>query len=165
MSVDRREAVAAVEEFFEYQFIDPDNCWEALNCKGAGGFPQGHTRLALLGDSLLRWRLIEAWYPTGETTGKPRLILLNLVSYSWLVIEIGTNILNRLSSNPHLTLIGRNIGLQAYINPNPSQKGEVSDKMIAGTVEALLAAFYREGGVETLDMAMARLELLPESSR
>ncbi|RDL42342.1 uncharacterized protein BP5553_02321 [Venustampulla echinocandica] len=145
MPVDRREVVAAVEAIFGYQFRNSDICWEALNCKGAGGFAQGHTRLALLGDRLLGWRLTNAWYPTGKST------------------EIGTNIIDQLANNAHLALVGRNIGLEAYINSNPSQKGQISGKMIAGTVEALLAAFYLDGGVEVLDRALARLELLSVS--
>lgn len=55
---------------------------------------------------------------------------------------------------------GRQIGLDRFINPNPSQKGVVSDMLVADTVEALIGAVYIDGGSWALDEVMKKLGVL-----
>jgi ribonuclease III len=55
---------------------------------------------------------------------------------------------------------GRQIGLDHFINPNPSQKGSVSDGLVADTVEALIGAVNMDGGSWALDEVMKRLGVL-----
>ena len=55
---------------------------------------------------------------------------------------------------------GRQIGLDHFINPNPSQKGAVSEGLVADTVEALIGAVNMDGGSWALDEVMKRLGVL-----
>lgn len=56
-------------------------------------------------------------------------------------------------------MIGRQNGLQVYINNNPSQLGVVSDKTLATTVEAILGAVYLDSGKD-LDIVKAVMRAL-----
>jgi dsRNA-specific ribonuclease len=61
--------------------------------------------------------------------------------------------------------VGRRIGLERCINPNPSQKGKISDNLVADTVEAIIRAVFLDGGLEAaVDMmeALGLLETLSE---
>jgi dsRNA-specific ribonuclease len=44
--------------------------------------------------------------------------------------------------------------LERCINPNPSQKGVVSDAQVADTVEAIIGAVFLDGGLETAEYVM-----------
>ena len=67
--------------------------------------------------------------------------------------------LSHVASNSHLTAIGRNLGLEACINPNPSQRGQVSPALIADTVEAIIGAVSIPGDMQALDGVLERLGL------
>ncbi|TVY73475.1 hypothetical protein LSUE1_G007417 [Lachnellula suecica] len=136
------EVVPQVEFILNYNFMKPDICWEALQGKGAGGFPHGNKRLALVGDVLLRLKHIRDWFPTSSSP------------------EVGTNIASGLGTNAHLAMRGRQAGLDRFINPNPSQKGAVNDGLVADTVEALIGAVEMDGGSWALDEVMKRLGVL-----
>jgi len=64
------EAVPKLESLLEYQFNDKNLGWEALQCKGAGGYAQGNKRIALIGDAYLKLKFLSIWYPTGECVRK-----------------------------------------------------------------------------------------------
>jgi dsRNA-specific ribonuclease len=57
-------------------------------------------------------------------------------------------------------IVGRRIGLERCINPNPSQKGEISDKFVSDTVEAIIGAVFLDGGLEAAVEVMEALGLL-----
>jgi dsRNA-specific ribonuclease len=64
-------------------------------------------------------------------------------------------------ANGNLAVVGRQLGLPAFINTNPSQKGVVPDKLVSDTMEALLGAAKLDGAHEaTLEGIMRRLQLL-----
>lgn len=60
--------------------------------------------------------------------------------------------------NPNLARIGFENGLNGCINLNPGT-WEVSDAMMATTVEAILGAVHLDGGDEALTTVMDRLGL------
>lgn len=62
--------VQQLQTLLHYNFTSPALAWEALQCSGNAGFPEGCRRLALLGDTVLRLELILTWLPTGNRTGK-----------------------------------------------------------------------------------------------
>jgi dsRNA-specific ribonuclease len=63
--------------------------------------------------------------------------------------------------NGNLTVVGKLLGLQAFINTNPSQKGVVPDKLVSDSMEVLLGAAKLDGADEaTLEGIMRRLQLL-----
>lgn len=75
--------------------------------------------------------------------------------------EQGNLIASRDGGNEHLTTRGKELGLDQFINPNPSQKGVVSGKLIADTMEALIGAVEMDGGGETaLEEVMRTLGVL-----
>ncbi|KAL8867536.1 MAG: hypothetical protein Q9174_005603 [Haloplaca sp. 1 TL-2023] len=68
--------VHACEAKIGYDFKQPLLLWEALQADGANPvllaprlFPQGHKRLAIIGDKLLDILLATKWYPTMQVTG------------------------------------------------------------------------------------------------
>lgn len=64
-----------------------------------------------------------------------------------LHVGSGDIIIQRLVSNSNLSMIGRQNGLEAYINPNPGQRGMIiSEKTMATAVEALLGAVWHDSG-------------------
>ena len=69
MPMSKEQAIPTVEELIQYQFLNSEKCWEALQGKGAGGFPHGNKNLALIGDAVVRARLAQKWYGTGGSTG------------------------------------------------------------------------------------------------
>ncbi|KAF4631132.1 hypothetical protein G7Y89_g7000 [Cudoniella acicularis] len=137
--------VPQVEELIGYKFNNKKYCWEALQAKGTNGYLLGNKRLALLGDAILRYRLIKAWYPTGSSTEACQ----NMVSKSVL--------------NTRLGILGKQIGLDNFICTNPSQKGNVQDSQVADAMEALVGAVDEDGGEKALDVVMARLGVVSSS--
>jgi ribonuclease III len=75
-------------------------------------------------------------------------------------VEAGQNIVSRLSSNNHLATIGKNLGLERCINPNPSQKDVINDSLVADTVEAIIGAVFLDGGLEASERVMEILGVL-----
>ena len=66
-------SLEGVEAILEYKFKDSLLLWEALQTKGSvvksigvKPIPEGNTRLAILGDSVLRVALVEDWYQGPE---------------------------------------------------------------------------------------------------
>jgi hypothetical protein len=64
---EKAQAVPGVEALIGYRFNNQEICWEALQGKQTSGYPNGNKRLALLGDALLRVRLVKDWFPTGQS--------------------------------------------------------------------------------------------------
>ncbi|EHL02284.1 RNase III [Glarea lozoyensis ATCC 20868] len=130
--MNRERSIAGAQAILDYTFRNPELCWEALQAKGAGGYPEGNKRLALCGDAVLRLLIVQLWYPTGRTA------------------EHASNVVATTASNDNLAVIGRQFGLPVLINKNPSQKGEVPGvRQIADAVEALLGAAKLDGADET----------------
>lgn len=56
---------------------------------------------------------------------------------------------------------GKQLGLDRLINPDPSQKGVVSDSLVADTMEALIGAVEMDGATkEELEQVMEILGVL-----
>ena len=64
-------------------------------------------------------------------------------------------------SNGNLTVVGRQFNLPQFINLNLSQQGNVPDKLISDTVEAVFGAAKLDGADEaTLEAMMRQLKLI-----
>jgi ribonuclease-3 len=57
-------------------------------------------------------------------------------------------------------IIGRGIGLERCIHPNPAQNGKVSDSLVADTVEAIIGAAFLERGIQAVEHVMEKLGVL-----
>lgn len=67
--------------------------------------------------------------------------------------------------NTNLTLIGRSRGLDKYIHVNPSQWGQVSDKVMATTVEAIIGAVFIDSdwNISIVKLVLVMLGILEDS--
>jgi ribonuclease-3 len=66
--------------------------------------------------------------------------------------------LQTFNTNPYLAAIGRNNGIEMFINKNPSQGGSVSIKTMATTIEAIIGAIYLDSNsFVAVRAALARL--------
>ncbi|TVY45196.1 hypothetical protein LOCC1_G004581 [Lachnellula occidentalis] len=135
--------VPEVEKIMNYRCKNPELCWEALQGKQPGKYPEGNKRLAMLGDKTMAHAQLKKWYVSGLNT------------------EAGSQIVSSLGANWHLTMRGKQLGLDRLINPGPAQKGLVSDFLVADTMEALVGAVEMDGATkEELEEVMERLGVL-----
>jgi hypothetical protein len=65
----KSEVVPPVENSINYQFINRNLCWEALQGKGAGGYAEGNKRLAMLGDASMKHAQMKKWFGRNTSTG------------------------------------------------------------------------------------------------
>lgn len=67
--------IQGVEDAIGYHFNDSQLLWEALSAPGCTRIPgtrhtlDGNRRLAMLGDSILKFALLEDWYASGQARG------------------------------------------------------------------------------------------------
>ena len=69
--------------------------------------------------------------------------------------------LSQVASNANLDRIGRQRGLQRFVNTNPSQRHVVSPITMAATMEAILGAVYLDSSLEEVGEVMRTLGLVP----
>ena len=144
--------IAHIQAIIGRQFNDATMLTEALQAAGSSirfagtrAIPDGNKRLALIGDAVLKVALLDHWYQGGTSRGKFSMRLCYLPTFN-LSKGNGDDIIQRVANNSNLSMIGRQNGLAAFINTNPSQGGMVSEKILANTVEALLGAAYLDSG-------------------
>lgn len=67
--------------------------------------------------------------------------------------------------NTNLALIGRSRGLDKYIHVNPCQWGQVSDKVMATAVEALIGAVFIDSdwNISIVQSVIVKLGILETS--
>lgn len=145
-------ANAAVQGIIAYQFNDLSLLTEALQAPGVYTgtrvTPDGHKRMALLGDTVMKLALLDHWYGGGGSRGNSSPVRYLRLARAKLLLGTGDSLIQSQLSNSNLGIIGRQHGLEAHINNNPSQLGVVSDKTLATTVEAILGAVYLDCGKE-----------------
>lgn len=73
--------------------------------------------------------------------------------------------LSQVASNANLDRIGRQRGLQRFVNGNPSQRQLVSPITMAATMEAILGAVYLDSNLEEVGEVMRTLGLVPLPSQ
>ena len=73
--------------------------------------------------------------------------------------------LSQVACNANLDRIGRQLGLQRFVNGNPSQGQVVSPITMAATMEAILGAVYLDSNLETVGEVMQTLGLIPRASQ
>ncbi|KAI9739551.1 MAG: hypothetical protein M1834_006267 [Cirrosporium novae-zelandiae] len=147
--MDQNSIISSVEVIIGYRFMDRSILWEALHAPGSL-FPvignhclaEGNKRLAIVGDAILRSALIETWYINGGAK-----------------VEADRK-LQQIASNINLNLVGRNKGLDSFVQGNPSQGRVVAPRTMADTIEAVLGAVYLDGGMIHAKEAMTVLGLI-----
>ena len=158
----------AVQDIIGYQFTERLILWEAMQAAGstvrfAGGreLVDGNKRLAVIGDTVLQLVLAETWYGGSTSRG----ILDRACTSGDIVLmhaaEQFNQTLSQVASNANLDRIGRQRGLQRFVNGNPSQRQIVSPITMAATVEAILGAVYLDSNLEEVGEVMRTLGLVP----
>lgn len=74
-------------------------------------------------------------------------------------LERFSGILSQVASNANLDRIGRQRGLERFVNCNPSQSQVVPLATMATTVEAILGAVYLDGNLKQVGEVMQTLGL------
>ena len=69
MTTLQRTRVEQLQTLRQYNFNNKELAWEALQRSGNPGFPEGCRRLALVGYTVFRLKVILTWFPTGLRTG------------------------------------------------------------------------------------------------
>ncbi|OQD75521.1 hypothetical protein PENDEC_c007G02304 [Penicillium decumbens] len=118
------ERIRAVEGIIGYEFQEKSLLLKALEAAGATAASQGNKRLALIGDAALRLVLYEFGYEDQAT------------------IYDMTQAQNIRATNQNLAQIGFTLGLDVYIQLNPSAQGVVPGRLMATTIEAIIGAVY-----------------------
>jgi len=75
------------------------------------------------------------------------------------LLESTTNSIARIVNNANLDRVGRENNLHKYINTNPAQWGSVSPKTMANTVEAIIGAAFRDGGLAAVNLVTVAIGL------
>ncbi|KAL9070902.1 MAG: hypothetical protein Q9161_004544 [Pseudevernia consocians] len=142
----------AVQDIIGYRFKERLILWEAMQAAGSNvryagdrEIMDGNKRLAVIGDTVLQLVLAEQWYNGGTSR------------------EQFNQTLSQVASNANLDRIGRQRGLQRFVNGNPSQRQVVSPITMAATMEAIIGAVYLDNDLEQVWEVMQTLGLVPPS--
>ncbi|KAL9607914.1 MAG: hypothetical protein Q9167_007217 [Letrouitia subvulpina] len=159
------------ENIIGYQFNDSLLLYEAFQAAGSWSsghrmFPEGNKRLAVVGDTVLQLALAETWFESLETRGIPPESTLD-TKYSaadglHTTAERFNYILQEVGGNQNLTTIGRQNGLDHFINLAAGAR-QPSAGTVATTVEAVIGAVYLDGGMIHVKAVMETLGLVPAS--
>ncbi|CAG8951513.1 hypothetical protein HYFRA_00007429 [Hymenoscyphus fraxineus] len=121
----KEQSLSSVQRLIGYNFTNQDLLWLGLQAAGSGiGGTDGNKRLAMIGDSVMRAVLITDLFHRGLERGRI------------------SDVVARIVSNDNLAENCISTGISAYINKNPSQRGETPPKTRAATMEAILGAIY-----------------------
>lgn len=157
------ERIRALEAILAYEFNDMALPRKALEAAGATMAREGNKPLALIGDAILRLVLYELHY---EEEASIRLPHYYDVSLHCVIADKGigvmTNAQNTRATNENLAQIGFSLGIDAYIQLNPSSQGVVNERLMATTMEAIIGAVYLDSGknVMTTRLVVIRLRVL-----
>ncbi|KAL2867268.1 ribonuclease III domain-containing protein [Aspergillus lucknowensis] len=122
----------AFQTNFDLRFNDETLLLQALTAPGALGATSidGNKGLAHIGDSALELYLRDEGFERGLTRNGIKVILDEIVS------------------NKALAKRGVALGLDGYIQNNPSQGRVVSEGTMANTMEAIIGAYFKDQGMD-----------------
>ncbi|KXT12653.1 hypothetical protein AC579_4498 [Pseudocercospora musae] len=137
-------AKAFFKDVTGHQFTNSNLLIEALDTTGQRA-RESNRRLALLGDKLMAHIVTDMWYAS----------IAPLVR--------GQTLLERICANDNLATVGYNIGLDHHVVVNAGQRGTVSRKTMATTVQAVIGATYLDSvkDIETVKDVMVCIGLDP----
>ena len=161
--------VEAVQRIVGYKFKNHQLLWEAFQAPGLTdtaefkSLPDGNRRLALVGDAALKLALVREMY--SKDVHRSPYISISPRIIKWLNLPENMNdICSRAVSNNNLVVLGKQLGLDAFVNKNPSHD-MVNPVTMAATVEALIGAVYLESGVESVSGVCRKIGLMPKVKR
>lgn len=174
--------VQECQKIIDYQFKDPYACWEALQMAGNGitkvggrSIANGNKRLAVLGLNIISTVLSQSWYHGGMPEGRSKLkdpvkkkkawYSQSLIDNGVVVLAIYDSLRQTIITNPNLGEVGMKKKLRQCVQLGNGQS-EVSKKMMASTVEALVGAVFLDAGEQGITAAegvMAHLGIVDET--
>lgn len=171
---DPSNKIAPTEAALGYTFTNKLLCVEGLQMAGAPGHitlngsmhrVEKNTRLAVLGDAMMSCVLAEKWFEHRDVQGS----YLFPVTRTRILIRLGIGqhlskgdwdqLRQQLLSNGNLNAVGRAYGIDAVILKNAGLR-QVSNEMVATTVEAIVGAAHVDAGGEDLGVVRGIMERL-----
>ncbi|KAI0446831.1 ribonuclease III domain-containing protein [Xylaria telfairii] len=145
-TTDRASKLVTAQQILNYEFQNKDLLYEALQTPGLNTassnentLVEGNKRLAGVGDAVITLVIKLDCYmmnrPIGEISG----------------------LLQRVVSNYQFASKCVDTGLSVCIHTNPSQRGDISPRTLADTLEAVIGAVYLDGGIDKARLAMQSL--------
>ncbi|KAI5365336.1 putative ribonuclease III domain-containing protein [Septoria linicola] len=122
-----QDAQAFIAKEFGYEIESLNLVREAMDTTGLI-IDESNSRLAVVGDTVLRTAIAGLWYPTR----KPK----SSFNRTW----------QRLASNVKLAGYARQIGLGTHLSLHPAHIGPISYKTLATGLEAVFGAIYQDCG-------------------
>ncbi|KAF4875267.1 Ribonuclease 3 [Colletotrichum siamense] len=156
------QRMSDAEEILGYNFKDPRWLWEALQAAGSPvtrvgtrSLREGNKQLAGLGDRIIS-------------------VVIVMMSVDDNISIGNTNArVQMCANNERLARLCDAVGLTRCIVRNPSQQGMVSQRTKADTLEAVVGAVFKDGGLDAaeeviehlgiIDLLCALFDLPPES--
>ncbi|KAI1421007.1 ribonuclease III domain-containing protein [Xylaria sp. FL1777] len=137
------------QKILGYEFQNEDWLWEALQAPGSNVImvnerllAQGNKGLATLGDAVATLIVKLDCYAMNRSIGDT------------------VTILQRAVNNSRFAILCDRAGLTACINCNPSQRGSVSPRTRADTLEAVIGAVYKDSGIDSARSVMESLQII-----
>ncbi len=157
--------IARLEELTGYNFNDEQHARESLQAAGSPFAPtsDGNKRLAMKGDAILRFLIIEDLYKANHTRGIP-IHDIERWNNEGVTGSMQTTI-SRVVANNNLDRVGRDLGLAHIINRAPSSPANVvSPTTMSATMEAILGAVWDDstGDLSAIRLVAQNLGLWPE---
>jgi ribonuclease-3 len=141
------------EQFFGYSFKNENWLTEALttpSCKMSSPKVKDNQRLEFLGDAIIGFLAAEQLFKMSEESREGDL----------------TERRSRMVSTYALCSAAKRIGLVKYLLVNRgAHEGDVSQKMLADSVEALIGAAFMDGGLDAARKIYEKLDLYKHSQR
>lgn len=85
---------------------------------------------------------------------------MNTLSKS-VSLERVSRIVSMAGSNSNLDKIGREHGIDAFIQRNPGQQDFIPPLLMASTIEAIFGAVYLDNGMKSVTRVMQNLGIIP----
>ncbi|GAB1734926.1 hypothetical protein NU219Hw_g5t1 [Hortaea werneckii] len=133
-------AKSLIQDLAGYRFKDENILLDALDTTGLR-VRQSNPRLALLGDAILKFVILDDWFPTGTPKGA------------------GNHHVSSIGSNANLAAAARLHGIEACVLTHPGHRGPVSQATLSTTIEAIIGAVYLDSEKD-MDAVRALMEAM-----
>ncbi|KAI8192377.1 Ribonuclease 3 [Colletotrichum sp. SAR 10_65] len=167
------QRMSDAEEILGYDFKDPRWLWEALQAAGspvtrvgARSLREGNKQLAGLGDRIISVVIVMTSVDDNTSIGisskKPSFKYSKKGRRPILTAETGnTNArVQMCANNERLSRLCDTVGLTRCIVRNPSQQGMVSQRTKADTLEAVVGAVFKDGGLDAAEEVIEHLGII-----
>lgn len=167
------QRMSDAEEILGYDFKDPRWLWEALQAAGSPvtrvgtrSLREGNKQLAGLGDRIISVVIVTMSVDDNISIGifskRPSFKYRKTGRRPILTAETGnTNArIQMCANNERLARLCDAVGLTRCIVRNPSQQGMVSQRTKADTLEAVVGAVFKDGGLDAAEEVIEHLGII-----